>query len=130
MYHWLRFVVGLGRAILKSRRNLLFEKIALRHQLLILSRQTQRPQWRPMDRLLWVWLLLAWNRWRQVLRLAQPETVIYWHRQGFRLFWRWKSRPRQPGRKPVPAETITLIRNMSRANPLWGAPRIHGEPPR
>jgi hypothetical protein len=53
----------------------------------------------PMDRVLWVWLSLTWSRWRSALRLVQPDTVVHWHRQGFRLFWRWKSRPRQPGRK-------------------------------
>jgi transposase InsO family protein len=72
-------------------------------------------------------LSLAWGRWRSVLRLAQPETVIHWHRQGFALFWRWKSRARAAGRKSLAPETIGLIRQMSQANPLWGAPRIHGE---
>jgi putative transposase len=59
--------------------------------------------------------------------IAQPETVIHWHRQGFRLFWRWKSRARTAGRKSLAPEIIDLIRQMSRVNPLWGAPRIHGE---
>ena len=62
-----------------------------------------------------------------VLRLVQPDTVVRWHRQGFRLFWRWKSRAGKVGRKRVAPETVDLIRQMSRANPLWGAPRIHGE---
>lgn len=127
MIHWLRFMVGLTALALKSRRNLLVENAALRHQLLVLARNAKRPQWRPMDRVLWVWLSLTWSRWRSALRLVQPDTLVHWHRQGFRLFWRWKSRPRQPGRKRLVAETITLIQNMSRANPLWGAPRIHGE---
>jgi len=127
MLRWLTFVLGLAVAILKFRRNLLFENVALRHQLHVLARNAKRPQWRPMDRVLWVWLSLTWSRWRSALRLIQPDTVVHWHRQGFRLFWRWKSQPRQPGRKRLVAETITLIQNMSRANPLWGAPRIHGE---
>ena len=57
----------------------------------------------------------------------QPDTVIQWHREGFRLFWKWKSRPAKPGRKTLTPDTITLIRNLSQANPLWGAPRLHGE---
>jgi putative transposase len=61
------------------------------------------------------------------LSLVQPSTVIRWHRAGFRLFWRWKSRPRKTGRKTIAPAIITLIREMNRANPLWGAPRIHGE---
>jgi hypothetical protein len=61
------------------------------------------------------------------LVIVRPETVIAWHRKGFRLFWRWKIRHGQPGRPPVSKETRELIRRMSRENPLWGAPRIHGE---
>lgn len=127
MQCWLSLGLRLAVALLKSRGHLLLENAALRHQLLVLSRKTKRPRFGRVDRALWVWLSLTWSRWRHVLRLAQPQTVIHWHRQGFRLFWRWRSRPRPPGRKPVPAETIALIRNMSRANPFWGAPRIHGE---
>jgi transposase InsO family protein len=78
------------------------------------------------DRLLWVWFSRVWCHWRTVLVIVKPETVIAWHRRGFRLFWTWKSRHR-PGRPTVPHEVRTLIRTMSAANPLWGAPRIHGE---
>jgi putative transposase len=127
MICWLRFVIGLARAIAKSRRNLLFENIALRHQLLVLSRKTKPTRFTPVDRALWVWLSLAWKRWTSVLRMVQPGTVVRWHRQGFGLFWRWKSRAGNVGRKGVAPETVDLIRQMSRANPLWGAPRIHGE---
>lgn len=127
MLCWLTFVLRLAAALLKSRRNLLLENVALRHQLLVLTRNATRPQWRPVDRVLWSWLSLTWNRWRNALWLVQPDTVIHRHRQGFRLFWSWKSRPRKAGRQSMAPETITLIRNMSRANPLWGAPRIHGE---
>ena len=123
----LSFVVGLAGAILKSRRNLLFENIALRHQLLVLSRNARRPRWKPVDRVLWVWLSLVWSRWRNALRLVHPDTLIHWHRQGFQLFWKWKSRARNVGRKRVSPETVALIRQMSGANPLWGALRIHGE---
>jgi putative transposase len=122
---WLSLVLRLAAAVLKSRRNLLFENAALRHQLLVLSRNAKRPRLRLLDRALWAWLSRAWSRWRTALQLVQPDTVIHWHRQGFRLFWKWKSRPGKAGRKRVAPDT--LIRNMSRANPLWGAPRIHGE---
>ena len=127
MFRWLRFVVGLARATIKSRRNLLFENIALRHQLLVLSRKARRPHWKPVDRIVWVWISWVWDRWSQALGLVQPDTVIGWHRQGFRLFWKWKSRPGRAGRKSLAPETIGLIRQMSEANPLWGAPRIDGE---
>jgi transposase InsO family protein len=78
------------------------------------------------DRWLWAWLSLSWPAWRTALVIVKPETVIAWHRQGFRLFWTWKSR-RHVGRPPVPADVRALIRTMSEANTLWGVPRIHGE---
>src|ERR1700740_3553276 len=101
MIRWLCFVVGLTASALKSRRNLLFENAALRHQLLVLTRNTKLARWQMVDRVLWVWLSLVWSRWRNALTLAQPDTVIHWHRQGFRLFWRWQSRAPKAGRKPV-----------------------------
>src|SRR5580765_4052871 len=79
------------------------------------------------DRLLWIWLCELWIDWRSSLVIVKPETVIGWHRKGFRLFWTWKVRHGQPGRPPVSKEIRQLIRKMSRENPLWGAPRIHGE---
>ena len=78
------------------------------------------------DRVLWVWLSQVWCHWRTALVIVKPDTVISWQRRGFRLFWTWKSRHRT-GRPTVPHEVRTLIRTMSSANPLWGAPRIHGE---
>jgi len=127
MFRWFGFVLGLAVALLKSRRNLLLDNVALRHQLLVVTRNAKRARWNPVDRLLWVWLSRVWDRWRISLRLVQPDTVLRWHRQGFALFWKWKSCPNKPGRKGIAPETIRLIRQMSRANPLWGAPRIHGE---
>jgi hypothetical protein len=73
-----------------------------------------------------VWLARVWNNWRTALVIVKPETVLAWHRRGFRLLWTWKSRLRT-GRPTVPSDVRALIRTMSRANPLWGAPRIHGE---
>jgi putative transposase len=79
-----------------------------------------------VDRWLWAWLSRSWTGWQSALIIVKPETVIAWHRQGFRLYWTWKSR-RRTGRPPVAADVRRLIRTMSKANPLWGAPRIHGE---
>jgi hypothetical protein len=101
------------------------ENLALRHQLHVLRRQRPgRLRLFSIDRLLWVWLYRLWPRCLEAMVLVKPATVIQWHRQGFRLFWRWRSRS---GRPSVECEIRKLIRQMSRANPLWGAPRIHGE---
>ena len=112
---------------LKSHRALVLENLALRHQLDVLQRNAKRPRLTNRDRTLWVVLSRVWTDWRRSLTLVQPDTVVRWHRRGFCLYWKWKSRPRWPGRRRVPKELRDLIRNMSRSNPLWGAPRIHGE---
>ena len=85
------------------------------------------PQLYASDRLLWAWLCRVWTDWRSALVIVQPDTVLAWHRKGFRLFWTWKVRRGRPGRPTVPKEVRDLIRTMSRENPRWGAPRIHGE---
>ena len=77
--------------------------------------------------LLWVWLSRIWRDWRSALAIVKPETVVAWHRAGFRLFWTWKVRRGQPGRPLISSEVRDLIRRMCRQNPGWGAPRIHGE---
>jgi len=110
---------------LKSRHSLAMENLALRHQLDVLQR-TRRPQHLTnRDRTLWVVLSRLWPDWRSSLTIVQPKTVVAWHRRGWRLYWRWRSRGR--GRPSVPAEVRHLIRRMSQENSLWGAPRIHGE---
>jgi putative transposase len=114
------------RALLASRVALATENLALRQQLAILHRAVPRPKLRWRDRLFWVWLSRLWAGWRAALVVVKPETVVRWHRQGFRYFWRWKSRG-QPGRPAVSREVRSLIRRMSRENPLWGAPRIRAE---
>jgi transposase InsO family protein len=76
--------------------------------------------------MLWVWLSKRWNEWRAAVVIVRPETVLAWHRRGFRLFWTWKSR-RRLGRPTIPSDVRSLIRRMAEANSLWGAPRIHGE---
>jgi hypothetical protein len=111
----------------KSRPTLQVENLALRHQLGVLRRSVKRPKLSSADRLLWAWLSESWSDWRSALVLVKPETVITWHRKGFRLFWTWKVRHGRPGRPAVPKDVRELIRKMSRENPLWGAPPIHGE---
>jgi putative transposase len=108
-------------------RNLALENLALRQQLAIFKRRHPRPSLRPTDRLFWVWLSKIWTGWREALIIVKPETVIAWHRQAFRFYWRWLSRRKSIGRPRVSAEVRTLIKQMTQANPLWGAPRIHGE---
>ena len=115
------------RSCFRTRANLQLEILALRHQLGVLQRQKKRATLRASDRLLWVVLSRLWKQWRAVLLIVKPETVLAWHRKGFRLYWRWKSRAGKCGRPRISRETRELIRQMSKANPLWGAPRIHGE---
>jgi putative transposase len=112
---------------LKSRATLQLENLALRRQLGVLRRSVKRPKLTSADRLLWTWLCEVWSDWRSALVIVRPETVIAWRRKGFRLFWTWKVRHGQPGRPVLPKDVRELIRKMSRENPLWGAPRIHGE---
>ena len=113
---------------LQSQAALQVENAALRHQLAVLQRQARgRPQLRTIDRLFWTWLCRLWPGWRRALVIVTPDTVVRWHRRGFRLYWRWKSRPRGPGRPRVSRAVQALIRQMCHANPTWGAPRIHGE---
>ena len=101
--------------------------IALRHQVLSLQRQLKiRPKLTPWDRLLFAELYKVNPLSIRSILIVKPDTVVRWHRAGFRLFWRMKSR-RGPGRPKIPSETRALIREMSKANALWGAPRIHGE---
>ncbi len=104
------------------------EILALRYQInVLLTSQRGRVRLSPADRLSWTWLIHLWSGWRSALAIIKPETVIAWHRKGFRLYWTWKSRHRQPGRPALAKGTRELIRRLSLANPLWGAPRIHGE---
>src|SRR5216684_7377521 len=113
---------------LKSRASLQLENIALRHQIGVLQRSAKkRPQLNAADRFLWVWLSRVWKDWRSSLLIVKPETVVAWHRKAFRVFWTWKIRRGKTGRPSAPREVRDLIRRMSRENPAWGAPRIHGE---
>src|SRR5450759_5446556 len=120
-------LLGTLRSAFRTRAELALENLALRQQLANLRHTSGRPRLRMADRAFWLVLSRLWSRWADVLVIVKPDTVVRWHRTGFRLFWRWKSRPRTPAPDDLSPETKTLIGQMAKANPLWGAPRIHGE---
>jgi hypothetical protein len=130
----LRFMAEVFRLILRaildlfrSRASLEAEIVALRQQLNVLRRKSERrPTFSTLDRLFFAGLYQVAPRVKDALAIVRPETIIRWHGAGFRSFWRWKSRPRS-GRPKVALEVRQLIRDTSLANPLWGAPRIYGE---
>ncbi len=125
MLKWLEIIVRTIVSTLCTQRSLAIENLVLRQQLAVLKHRHPRPRLTDTDRFFWVALSPIWSGWRESLHIVQPETVVRWHRQGFRYYWRWKSRRR--GRPRIDPEIRQLIRRMCRANPLWGAPRIHGE---
>jgi transposase InsO family protein len=117
---------GTGGDLLRSRAQLLVENALLRQQVLVLRRGVAHPALTPADRSVLVLLAGRVRAWRHALLIVRPETLLGWHRAGFRALWRWKSRP-GPGRPPLPAATVALIRRLAAENPLWGAERIRGE---
>src|SRR5450759_4334309 len=108
------------RSLLVPRLVLVTENLALRQQLLVLRRSTNRPRLRHRDRLFWIALSQLWRDWRSILVIVKPETVIKWHRQGFKYYWRWKSKSGHVGRPRINEELRVLIRRMSREKPTWG----------
>jgi hypothetical protein len=114
------------RSLIAPRTSLVAENLALRQQLTVLNRKIHRPQLHRRDRFFWVILSRFWKNWREVLVIVKPETVIKWHRQGFKLYWRWKSKA-PVGRPKIDKEIRELIKKMSLENPLWGTPRIQSE---
>jgi transposase InsO family protein len=119
-------LIAAVRVFFRSRRDTALEVLALRQQLAVLKRKRPRPPLNPLDRLFWTTLHRIWSRWADVLVLVKPQTVVGWHRAGFRLYWRWRSRPRG-GRPKITEEVRGLIRRIAEENPDWGAPKIHGE---
>jgi len=116
------------RSILRSRAAVELENLALRHQIGVLQRSAaRRLKLTSGDRLFWICLSRFWRDWRSALAIVKPETVVAWHRAAFRVFWTWKVRRGKPGRPLISREVRDLIPKMCRENPLWGAPRIHGE---
>ena len=103
------------------------ENLALRQQLIVLKRSQNRPSLKVRDRVFWKVLSQVWPSWRDSLVIVQPETVIGWQRKAFRFYWRCKSREASRGRPKLSPEIKSLVCKLSTANPIWGAPRIHGE---
>src|SRR5687768_1360566 len=108
MLKWLRVVAGTLSSLVKCHRDLALENLALRQQVAVLKQAHPRPRLSGADRVFWMLLSKIWHGWRSALHVVQPQTVVRWHRQGFRYYWRWKSRAR--GRPTIDPETICLIR--------------------
>jgi len=111
----------------KLRSELALENLALRQQLAVLKRQVRRPKLRRADRFFWSLLSRSWRDWKDTLLIVKPETVLRWHRKHFASYWTRISRKNRPGRPGKDREIQDLIRKMASSNPLWGAPRVHGE---
>ena len=123
-----RLWLGLVLRCFCSRRRLLTENLALRQQLSVFKRRHPRPKLTAADRLFWLLARRLWSSWKEALILVNPETVVQWHRAGFRWYWSMLSRVRKtPGRKKISKEIRELIFKMVAENPNWGAPRVHGE---
>jgi putative transposase len=115
-------VLAYCRAFFISRHRLCLEVAALRQQLVVFKRRQPRPRLRDLDRLFWVALRRLWPGWANALIIVKPDTVVYWHQAGFRLFWRLRSRAQRLGRPNVSAEVRQLIRRMKSENPSGGRP--------
>jgi hypothetical protein len=127
MLNFLRLIVHVLAATFRTQAQLEAEITMLRHQLNVLRRQARsKPRLTAADRLLFIWLCRLFPSLKSAITIVRPETVLRWHRSGFRFYWRWKSRSRG-GRPKVAIEIRNLIRRISEENPLWGTPRIHGE---
>ncbi len=124
---WLVTLFSILHGAFRSRAALQMENLDLRHQLGIYQRTCHRPRLRPHDRIFWSWIAHIWTGWRDALVVVKPETVLAWRRRRFRAHWTKLIHSGRPGRPPIPREVRDLIRRMSMANPLWGAPRIVGE---
>src|ERR1035441_5970306 len=123
-----RYLLGWVISVFRSREELLLENLALRQQLLALHAKRPRPRLSSVGRLFWVVLRRSWSGGKRSLILVTPETVVRWHRTGFRLYWSWISRARHAvGRKPISREVRELVFRMVPENPTWGAPRTHEE---
>jgi hypothetical protein len=113
--------------ICQGHRAVALENLALHQQLAALQRANPRPPLRRRDRLFWIVMVSAWREWRTALIVVRPDTVLRWHRQWLRRRWTRRSSRVRPGRPSTDTTIRTLVTQMAAANPLWGAPRIHGE---
>lgn len=114
-------------SFLRSRHDLGLEILALRQQIAVFKRRNPKPHLEWRDRIIWVTFSSIWDRWTDALILVKPETAVGWHRAGFRLYWRFRSRVSGLGRRKIGVEVRDAIKRMARENPMWGAPKIHGE---
>jgi putative transposase len=126
MFDLILALLAAARVFFRSRIDTSLEVLALRQQVAVLKRKRSRPTLNRLDRLFWTALRNLWPRWSDALVIVKPETVVGWHRAGFRLYWRWRSRP-CGGRPKISQEIRTLVRTMAVENLNWGAPKIHGE---
>ena len=126
MLNFLKLLILTAVPTTRNQKTLALEILALRQQLAVLNRKMPRPKLKLHDRLFWIFASRISSRWRDALVIVKPETVIGWHRRGFKLFWRIKSR-RKPDRPKTSRDVRDLIRRMSKENPTWGSPRIAGE---
>lgn len=128
MFRFFRVALGTVFRLFCSRQSLLLDNLALRQQLSVLKRRHPRPRLDLLDRFFWLLARRFWSGWKQALFVVTPETVVRWHRAGFRWYWRVISKVGKPiGRRPISQEVRDLIFQMLAENPTWGAPRIHGE---
>jgi putative transposase len=128
MVNLFRLLLGAVWGVFRARRDLLLENLALRQQLAALKRRQPRSRLTVFDKTFWILAHRFWAGWKQALVLVSPETVVRWHRAGFRCYWSLISKVRNPvGRKPTSKEVRNLLCQMMAESPSWGAPRIHGE---
>jgi hypothetical protein len=113
------------RLLFKSEQNLILENLMLRQQLNIYKRKNKRPKLENIDRIILVWISRIFSNWKSALVVVKPATIIGWHKKGFKLYWKRKSR--RVGRPNIDWRLIKLIRKMQKENPLWSAQRIQGE---
>jgi putative transposase len=115
------------RVLVLDRRRLLLENLALRQPVVVLKRRVGRPHRRDSARVFWILMRKALRDWKGCLLIVKPETVIRWHRKGWRYYWGRQSWPQRHGRPPIGWQLVYLIKRISTENPLWGAPRITAE---
>ena len=127
MTNLIKLLLRTFRISLFSKQQLVLENLALGHQLMVYQRNQKKLKLNNHDRAIWALLSKFLKNWKDVLVIVKSKTVIKWHRKGFKLYWRWKSRNKRIGRNRTDPYIIKLIKHMSKENPLWGAPRIHGE---
>ncbi len=127
MGKWVKLMAKFAVCWFRGRRDLALENLGLRQQLMVLQRNSKRPQFKDSDRLFWVLYSRAADRWQKVLLIARPRTILDWRKNRFKKYWARKSRRKRPGRPRIDREVRELIRTMSRVNPTWGSPRIIGE---